>query len=802
MTHPRFFSLLLALLLVSSGALAQQKGQRRAATPPPTEPRDAPKQEGERSSLTSEERLASRGRAEDLAPILSLPPEERIARLREIVERGDAASPALVREARTQLMRAYIEHGRARLDSNAAEGIAALGRAIEVAPEEITDEIFLETIAQIPPLLFARARRSEAVEAARRIETKFTAAPTKLLTVAAFYLSVESADDGARVAERAIELAPTMSAGYQALGAARRLQLRLEDAVAAYRRAVEIDGSRNAKRSLADMLRATGKPEEALALYRALLAENGRDAAARAGLVLSLFEMGKRDQAEREMEAALGEEARNLALLAGAAYWYAANGEAARAIELAQRAIEIEPRYTWAQIALARALVLQRRPLEAERALRFARQYGNFPTLDYELATALAAAGLYEEAAVELARSFKLVDGQVETRLAGRIPARAASFTELLAPEVRAGLFQKRMADVSENATMLKGLLAFQEALGAGSEAELRRAAETFTEGADDLRAFRRLYVATRLLGRGLAHDLALEMAEQATGDVEAALRSPIAHVALLADELRDVRARAIAIGATPAIPQLPPLILSNTLRGRIEDAIGWALFNQGKAEEAVQRLRRATAVLPEKSAWWRTALWHLGAALEASGNGQEALATYIASYRSGPPDPARRAIIESLYRRLNGTLDGLDDRIGRAPLSPVVNGTPSNAVGSGERPLDGAAVGSAAQEEPKVETRSSQEALGKTGEAPAREATKQTEEGTTRQDGEEQRAPNVAPEPAKTAEERPKAPNADQSVNSDEKRATEQKTEGEAPEPKKRRGKFADRQESATPPL
>ncbi|MCV5153791.1 hypothetical protein OFC46_28275, partial [Escherichia coli] len=76
------------------------------------------------------------------------------------------------------------------------------------------------------------------------------------------------------------------------------------------------------------------------------------------------------------------------------------------------------------------------------------------------------------------------------------------------------------------------------------------------------------------------------------------------------------------------------------------------------------------------------------------------------------------------------------------------------------------------------VETRSGQEALGKTGEAPAREATKQTEEGTTRQDGEEQRAPNVAPEPAKTAEERPKAPNADQSVNSDEKRATEQKTE------------------------
>ena len=532
MTYSSFFAILLALLLFASSTLAQQKGRKRAVAAPQSEPQATREQETERPASKSEERAAAASRTEDLAPLLSLPLEERIRRLHEIVERSDSASSALVREARTQLMRAYIERGRALLAANATEGVAALERAIDVAPEEIADEIFLETIAQIPPLLFARAQQTKALQAARRIETKFNASPAKLLTVAAFHLSVESADDAARVAERAIEIAPTLSAGYQALGAARRLQLRLDDAVAAYRRAVELEKSRNAKRSLADLLRAIGKPEEALPLYRELIAENSRDTAARAGSVLSLFEMGKRDQAEREMEAALGEETRNLALLAGAAYWYAANGEAARAVEFARRAIEIEPRYTWAQIALARALVLQRRPLEAERALRFARQYGNFPTLDYELATALAAAGLYEEAAAELARSFKLSDEQIETRLAGRIPARAASFTELLAPEVRAGLFQTRVADASENASRLKGLLAFQEALGTASEAQLRRAAEAFAEGTDDLRLFRRLYVATRLLGRGLAYDLALEMAERATGDVEAALASPVAHIA------------------------------------------------------------------------------------------------------------------------------------------------------------------------------------------------------------------------------------------------------------------------------
>jgi len=46
--------------------------------------------------------------------------------------------------------------------------------------------------------------------------------------------------------------------------------------------------------------------------------------------------------------------------------------------DLAQKAIALEPRYSWAQIALARALVADKRPLQAERGLRFARQYSRF----------------------------------------------------------------------------------------------------------------------------------------------------------------------------------------------------------------------------------------------------------------------------------------------------------------------------------------------------------------------------------------------------------------------------------------
>ena len=42
--------------------------------------------------------------------------------------------------------------------------------------------------------------------------------------------------------------------------------------------------------------------------------------------------------------------------------------------------------------------------------------------------------------------------------------------------------------------------------------------------------------------------------------------------------------------------------VLSNILRGRIEDLAGWALFVGGDAQEAVVRLRRAVSVLPETS--------------------------------------------------------------------------------------------------------------------------------------------------------------------------------------------------------
>jgi hypothetical protein len=70
--------------------------------------------------------------------------------------------------------------------------------------------------------------------------------------------------------------------------------------------------------------------------------------------------------------------------------------------------------------------------------------------------------------------------------------------------------------------------------------------------------------------------------------------------------------------------------------------------------------------------------MWHLGAALEANGKHDQALLYYIKSYVSGPPDPARRSVIETVYKKVNGTLDGLEDKIGPGFAAASASPTPS----------------------------------------------------------------------------------------------------------------------------
>ena len=570
--------------------------------------------------------------------------------------------------------RAEIADEKLRL-SDTASGVELFKLAVKNAPKPLSDKLFTEIVLQIPTNLFLRGQQAAAFEVAKLIEEKTEGNARQILGLATFYLGTENASEAKRLAEKALQLEPNSPAAYQTLGIAYRLNFQLEEAANAYTKALEFDAkSIVSKRSLAEMKRAIGKMDEAVALYREILAENSSDTAAQSGLVLSLFGSEKRAEAEAEMQKSLEQTPNNLFLLVGSAYWYAAHGQGAKAIELAEKAIAVEPRYTWAHIALARGLLQEKRPLEAERALLVARQYGNFPTLDYEIAAARLQAGFFREAANELKKSFAVKDGTIETRLGGHVPVQAKNFIDLLALERRASIFEPIAADSSENADKLKSLLDFSQKLDAPqmNEINVSEAADEFVKGDDKMKLHRQLFVASRLLEKKTALPKVLELTKSAGSQVDTSLEVGTPVAAVLADELYESRTLAMTRGELVIVPVVPRQTLSGILRGRIEDITGWALFQQDKPSEAVVRLKRAVSVLPEKSAWWRGSMWRLGAALDAEGKSKEALDAYIKSYTNNSPDAAKHIIIEALYQKIYGSSEGLEQKIsaGTAPAN------------------------------------------------------------------------------------------------------------------------------------
>lgn len=605
-------------------------------------------------------------------------PAKRIKALRKFVE-NFPKSEEIVR-AQELMVSARAQLGDEKLQAGETEkGLEFFRLAVTEAPKPMSEKLFADVILQFPSNLFFRGQRGAALDIAKMIEEKAEGNAKQLLGLATFYLAVESASQARRLANKAIEIETAseteksnLPVAYQTLGLANRLGFQIEEAANAYAKALELDpGSVVSKRSLAEMKRAGGKSDEAMALYRELIARDENDLTAKTGLALSLFDAGKREEAEAEMSKTLEANASNLPLLVGAAYWYASAGDGAKAVELARKALEIEPRYTWAYVALGRGFMAQRQPLEAEKALLTARNYGSFPTLDYEIAAARLEAGFFREAADELRKKFAARNGTLETRLGGRITVEAEDFIKLLALERKASIFQPNPADTAETAQKLKSLLEFSQEINSAEEnpEKIAAAAVEFVKGNDKMKIHRQLFVAARLLDKKKALPLVLELTREAVRGVDSALDVPNPAAAVMADELYETRNLAISRNEVLLVPEVPRQTLSVILRGRIEEITGWALYQQDQTSEAVIRLKRAVSVLPEKSAWWRSSVWRLGTALETDGKQKEALDNYIKAYTgSEQPDAVKYAIIESLYQKVNGSTEGLEQKVGARP--------------------------------------------------------------------------------------------------------------------------------------
>ncbi|HKP85038.1 MAG TPA: tetratricopeptide repeat protein [Blastocatellia bacterium] len=626
---------------------------------------------------------------------------ERIALLEKFIA-SNKGGPLEV-EARESLMREYALKGEQLLrEGNPQGALQSFKSAFRAAPAVINDKIFGQYVFPLPVAMNAFGYRAESADLMRSFESRFSTEPNRLVEIGFFYVQIEAPFEAVRVLERAAQLAPQDHRVRNSLGTAYLINLRLDDAAAEFRRALELDASDEyANLNMGNLSRATSDFEQAVNYYRRQIAIKSDDAEARGGLAIALLALGRDEEAEPEIKRAIQLAPADYRFLTQLAYFYTNRKKIALARPLIEQAVKIEPRYGWAFITKANIDMLDGRFGDALATLISAQAHASFSTLSFELVKALMALDGYDQALEIMNKSFTVSEsGEFETLLGGAIKARSPRLDILLERERQAALFlnehptttlQYRLAEAlgkidyyskmavlarkqgqssgprrrsqprssaagqDELKTATRPRRASETAkpssaeLSAGSDAglsgvsELLRAVTTFTTLDDGRQPFRMVWVSRKLTDGGIALDAAEQLARRAIEMAEAATEPE--------GSMRDA-----------------PLLNREGRRavflGRAYDALGWVQLKKGDSSGAVESLSKSVEFyLP--SAERKTALWHLAVATLESGNERRALDLYIASYDPNvPTSSVRRAQIESLYKKLNGSLAGLDDKL------------------------------------------------------------------------------------------------------------------------------------------
>jgi hypothetical protein len=171
----------------------------------------------------------------------------------------------------------------------------------------------------------------------------------------------------------------------------------------------------------------------------------------------------------------------------------------------------------------------------------------------------------------------------------------------------------------------------------------LLKAATTFTTLDDGRQPFRMIWVARKLADNGVALDAAEQLARRAIAAADQATEPD--------GYMRDA----------PLLDREGRLAV---FLGRAHDVLGWTLLKKGDSRGAVESLQKSVQVYPP-SAERKTAVWHLAVATQSAGDERRALDLYIASYEPDlPSSTERRSQIEALYKKLNGSLSGLSEKL------------------------------------------------------------------------------------------------------------------------------------------
>jgi Flp pilus assembly protein TadD len=697
MSFIRFSLLAVAMVCVlcTTPLAAIQKSTQTRPAPKRTTPpkRTAPTT----SDLTAQEALDKARNADTQA--------ERISLLEKFVTTYRGSD--LEDNGRELLMREYALKGEQGLrEASPQVAMQAFKSAFRASPATVTDKIFGQYIFPLPMAMNAFGYRAESVELMRSFEPRFASDANRLVEIGFFYVQIEAPFEAVRILERAVQLAPDDHRTHNSLGTAYLISLRLDDAATEFQRAIDLDSKDEfANLNLGHLARATGDYQRAVSFYRNQIALKKDDAEAHGGLAIALLALGRDEEAAVEVKKTMELAPLDYRFMTQLGFFYVCRKKAAQARPLIEQATKIEPRYAWAYIGRAETDTIEGKYGDALATLISAQAHAGFATLTFELAKAFIALDGFDQATEVLAKAFTLNnDGEFEAMLGGAIKARSPKLELLLERERQASLFlsydpttslQYRLAEAvakiehyskialgsrkpAQQATSparkqrgrpsqskatetppeddprfatrpRRAGGASPEELSAGRDAnlpgipELFRAITTFTTLDDGRQAFRMVWVARKLTDADVALDAAEQLAKRAIAMADAATEP--------AGSMRDA-------------PRLDRQGRRAMFTGRAYDALGWVQFKKGNIRGAVENLIKAVDVYPN-SLDRKTALWHLAVATQEAGDDRRALEFYIASYVSeSPTATVRRAQIEALYKRLNGSLSGLDERL------------------------------------------------------------------------------------------------------------------------------------------
>jgi predicted O-linked N-acetylglucosamine transferase (SPINDLY family) len=182
-------------------------------------------------------------------------------------------------------------------------------------------------------------------------------------------------DEAIGAYRRAIELKPSLAAAYYNLGSALRRKGRFDEAITAFGFAIELDPNHAAAHNnLGGTLQQTGRLDEAIAAYRRAIALEPASAGAHSNLGSAWTDLGRFDDAIASLHCALRLDPRNGAAYSNLAVALHALGRLDEAIAAYGRALELTPDAAVTHSNLANALKDAGRVDEAIAAVRRAIQ--------------------------------------------------------------------------------------------------------------------------------------------------------------------------------------------------------------------------------------------------------------------------------------------------------------------------------------------------------------------------------------------------------------------------------------------